>query len=265
MYLLVFFTLAQVPFSWAVDIATINQKTFTDEDIRSSLSGLNVPQRERYLADRNNKRQVLNQLIDQEILTQEAKKVKLDVDTEFHSAMESFKRNFLANRLLETNLRPKLTQEALKKYYEANKRRYGTGLVHVQHILATDEGTAKSLLSKAKAPDADFQNLAEKFSQDPSAKNNRGDLGLIRQNQFTREFTDAAFGGNKGEIVGPIKTQFGYHIIKIVKRVSGQALSFDDVELRVRNDLREVLAKQFISQLRVQAEIQVNDKALDKM
>lgn len=117
----------------------------------------------------------------------------------------------------------------------------------------------------AKASDADFQALAEKHSKDPSAKNNRGDLGFFGRDRMVPEFTEAAFSADDGQVVGPIKTSYGYHVIKVIERKMGKPLSLSDVQYRVRSDLFQSVRQDYVGKLRQQAKINVQDKVIDKL
>lgn len=251
---------------FAVDLAKVNGRSITEKDLQDALGGLPEGQRETILGDPGSRRQLLLSMIDQEVLLQEGEKSKLDQDQEFKSAMAAFRRQYLSNKVLERNLGSKVTDKAERKYYEAHKSNFSTDEVDVQHILVADEAQARDLLKKAKEPGADFQALAEKFSRDPSAKNNRGDLGFITHDSpLVKEFKDAAFDAGEGEIVGPIKTSFGYHIIKVVKKKFGKALGFDEVELRVKNEMKQDLIQAYVSKLKSQAKVQIDDKALERL
>lgn len=251
--------------AFAVEIARVNEKAVSDRDLRGALSGLNEGQRESVLKDPNSRRQVLNSIIEQEVLIGEAQKEKLDQDAEFKDAIEAFKKQYLASRVLQKNLSTKFTDQSVKKYYDSHKGRYSTDQVHAMHILVADEQRAQELAKTARGKDSDFQALAEKFSKDPSAKNNRGDLGFFGRDRMVPEFTEAAFSGQAGEIVGPIKTAYGYHIIKVIEKKMGKTLEFDEVEVRVRNELRQDLTQAYVSKLREQAKIKVNESVLDKL
>lgn len=249
----------------AADLAKVNGAAITDKDLRNALSGLNEGQRETVLRDMNSRRQVLNSLIDQEVLVGEAAKQKLDQDAEYKEALSQFRKQYLASRVLQKNLGTKMTEGAAKQYYETNKRYYSTDQVHAMHILVSDEGKAREVMEMAKAPKADFQALAEKYSKDPSAKNNRGDLGFFGRDRMVDEFTEAAFAGKDGEIVGPVKTAYGYHIIKVIEKKLGKPMEYSEVELKVKNDLRQKLTENYISKLREQSKITVDEKALNKI
>lgn len=250
----------------AVDLAKVNGHVITDRDLQTALSNLNDGQRQNVLKDSNTRRQVLTSVIDQELLVQEAEKEKLDNDAEYKDALGAFRRQFLASRVLQKNLGAKFTDAAAKKYYKNHKSRFSTEQVHALHILVRDERKALETYNKAKnLSDDEFKDLAEKTSDDPSAKNNRGDLGYFGHDRMVPEFTEAAFAAEKGEVIGPVKTAYGYHIIKILDRKSGKPLEFDEVELRVKNDMRQELTAVYVSKLKKTAKVEVDDKAVDKL
>lgn len=245
------------------ELAKVNGHSITEQDVQYTLGGLNSGQRNNLLSDENSKRQILNGLIDQELLVQEAEKEKLDQDAEFKNAMAAFRKQFLSNRILQKNVGEKATETLAKKFYEDHKvSRFNTDQVYVQHILVKTEAEAKGVLEKVKKGE-DFQALAEKISKDPSAKNNRGDLGFISRDRMAIEFTDAAFGAEEGSVVGPIKTLYGYHIIKVIQKKPGKPIGYDEIELRVQNEFRQELTRTYIYKLRAQSKIQVNDQALE--
>lgn len=255
------------PVAWSVDVARVNDRVISDMDLRAvlNMSGYNEGQRESMMKDSATRRQILNSLIDQEVLIGEAMKEKLDQDSEFKEAIQAFKKQYLSNRVVQKNLANKLTDTAVKKYYESHQSRYSTDQVHAMHILVSDEQRAQELLKMAKAPDADFQALAEKHSKDPSAKNNRGDLGFFGHDRMVPEFTEAAFSADDGQVVGPIKTSYGYHVIKVIDRKMGKSLSLSDVQYRVRSDLYQAVRQDYVGKLRQQAKVNVQDKVIDKL
>jgi peptidyl-prolyl cis-trans isomerase C len=248
-----------------MDVAKVNGKVVTDKDLMEALGGLNETQRKNVMDDANSKRQLLDGVIEQELLIQEAEKEKLDQDSEYKAALANFRKQYLSNRVLQRNLTGKFTESAAKRYYNQHKTHYSTEQVHAMHILVSSEAKAHELLKLAKAPNADFQALAEKYSKDPSAKNNRGDIGFFGRGRMVAEFTDAAFAAKVGEIVGPVKTSYGYHIIKVIEKKPGKILEFSDVESKVKSDLQQELASKYMMKLREQAKISVDDKSLGKL
>lgn len=250
----------------AVDLAKVNGKAITDRDLQSALGGLNEGQRQSVLRDVNSRRQILAGVIDQEVLVQEGEKSKLDQDAEYKESLNAFRRQYLVTKVLQKNLGSKLTDSAAKKFYERNRDKYSTEQVRAMHILVKEESEAKDLLAKAKKmSDDEFQGLAEKVSKDPSAKNNRGDLGFFTRDRMVSEFTDAAFAAADGTVVGPVKTTYGYHVIRVVAHKAGKPLQFDEVELKVKNELRNELTQGYVASLKKQAKIELDDKAIDKL
>ncbi|MBC7387475.1 MAG: peptidylprolyl isomerase [Cryobacterium sp.] len=261
--LLILATATAVSSAFAVDVAKVNGRVITDTDVKSLLGSYSEAQRHQILSDLNTRREVVSKFVDQEVLMQEAEKQKLDKDKDYEMALSAFRRQFMTDRLLAKNVRPKLSESSAKKYFEANRRKYSTDKVQAQHILLSDEKTALDVLRQAKAPGADFQSLAEKLSKDPSAKNNRGDIGIItRDAPFVETFKDAVFNAPAGSIIGPIKTQFGYHVIKIIDKKPGKSLNFEEVELRVRADLQREMVENYIIQLKKASVISFDDKGI---
>ncbi len=250
----------------SVEVARVNDRPITNKDMEHALQGYNEGQKKSILSDRNSRRQILQGLIDQELLVQKGEKEKLDQAQEFKDALTAFRRQYFAEVLFQRDVDSKISNSVLKKHYDLYKNRYSTDQFHVQHILVSDEEGAKEILKKAKDPNADFQDLAEKASKDPSVKNNRGDLGFVHLNSpYVQEFKDAVFSGSTGDFIGPIKTAYGYHIIKIVEKKLGKPLGFDEVELRVKSELLRIMRENYVGKLKADAAIKVDDKALDKM
>jgi parvulin-like peptidyl-prolyl isomerase len=250
----------------SVELAKVNGKPITDKDLQMSLSGFNEGQRASILKDVNSRRQILSSLIDQELLVGQAEQEKIDQDKDFKDAVNAFRKQLLANRLVAKNLQSKITESAAKKYYDLHKSQFSTDEIEVQHILLGDEAKAKEVLKLARMPNADFMALAEKYSIDPSAKNNRGDIGMITHDSpFVPVFKDAAFAAKEGQVVGPVKTEYGYHLIKVVKKKIGRALNYDEVELKVKEALRAQVVRDYVNHLKAEAKITINDKAIEKM
>lgn len=134
-----------------------------------------------------------------------------------HITAETFK-GFLKNQLLMEAYTKKLYEtltpkgEELKKYFEEHKDDIKE--VKASHILVADEAKAKEL-KKQLDEGADFATLAKENSQDPGSAENGGDLGFFTKDAMVKPFADKAFSMEKGEISDPVKTDYGYHIIKV--------------------------------------------------
>jgi parvulin-like peptidyl-prolyl isomerase len=137
-------------------------------------------------------------------------------------------------------------------------------VVHVQQILVNDESEARRLKKLAEEQPGQFQELAEKYSKDPAAKVTRGELGFVGHDRLVKEFTDVAFSTPDGKIAGPIKTLYGYHVIKVIEKKMGKPLDYSEVELQVREALRMELARDYTDKVRAQDKIKVSDVSTEK-
>jgi peptidyl-prolyl cis-trans isomerase D len=144
--------------------------------------------------------------------------------------------------------RVQVTEDALKGYYEQSKERYESPERRkARHILvvaadgvddAAAQKKAQELLGKAKAG-ADFSQLAKDNSKDPGSASQGGDLGWAQRGMFVGPFEDALFAMQPGEIRGPIKTQFGYHVIRLDDIEAGKLRSYDDVRTELEAAYRQ--------------------------
>jgi len=142
----------------AISIATVNGKAITEKDLMGALTGLNEGQKANVIKDSNSRKQVLSNVIDQEVLVTEAEKEKLDQEQEYKDALANFRKQYLTSKVLQKNLANRITDSAAKKYYDSHKNRYSSDLVHAQHILVSDEQQAREVLKKRKSPMQIFKN-----------------------------------------------------------------------------------------------------------
>ena len=143
-----------------------------------------------------------------------------------------------------------VTEAELKQFYDEQKDQFGVGEERrTRHILIAadkakdpsgDKGLARAqaLLARAQTGES-FEELAKKNSEDPGSANSGGDLGFISHDQMDKAFTDAAFALTKGDVSAPVKTSYGYHLIKVDDIRAGSLKPFEqvrgDIEQRVKN------------------------------
>lgn len=242
--------------AFANGVATVNGKVISQDDLNQAVASLPLQQRDRVLKDPTTRSQVIQNLIDQELLVEDAVAKKLESSKEYKDAVAAFRKQALSNLLVKQQLAPKITDAAVKSHFEKNKTRFSGDQVHAQHVLVSTEAEANAVIAEAKKG-VDFQKLAETRSKDPSAKNNRGDVGFFGRETFDPAFTDAAFTAKVGEVVGPVKTPFGFHVIKVVDRKVAKEPDFAEVEPRVRGDLQREMLQSYLSGLRKKAKIKL--------
>ncbi len=151
----------------------------------------------------------------------------------------------------------KVTPEEVRKQYDENQKQFGQAEERsAAHILiavkpdaaAADQAAAKKqaedLLAQARAAPAKFGELAKANSQDPGSATQGGDLGSIARGAMVKPFDEAVFAAKTGDIVGPVQTEFGYHVILVTGIKAAQIKSFDEVKGQIEADLKRAQAQQ---------------------
>lgn len=154
---------------------------------------------------------------------------------------EDFKKDIRSNtgirKLIEPNI--KVTEEEMKKFFEENKASFDQQeQVKASHILVDDEETAKEIKSKLDKGE-DFAKLAKEYSKDTGTKEEGGDLGYFTKDSMLKEFADVAFALEVNKISGPVKSQYGYHIIKVVDKKAAVEATYEDNKDKVKETITE--------------------------
>ena len=164
---------------------------------------------------------------------------------------------------LQDEAKAALTDEALRQTYnDAVKSMGGQEEVRARHILVENEDEAKALLDQLKGG-ADFATLAKEKSKDPGAAEG-GDLGYFTKDQMVPEFADVAFKMYPGQLSNPVKTQFGWHIIKVEDKRAKQPPEFDKVKDQIEAFLARKAQTDFITKLRQSAKVDRLDKPAEQ-
>ncbi|WP_041589389.1 peptidylprolyl isomerase [Thermoanaerobacterium thermosaccharolyticum] len=202
------------------------------------------------------KNSVLDNLILEKLLIKEAEKEKItatdkEITDEYNSekttnsnvTKETAKDNVLVNKLVDSwTKNVKVTDSEAEKYYNNNKSQFE--VVKASHILVSDEKTANEIYDKLKNG-ANFAELAKQYSIDTSTKDNGGELGEFTRGTMVTEFENAAFALKPGEISKPVKTQYGYHIIKSEGKTTK---SFNDVKSSIISYLENTKKQDIFNQ-----------------
>ena len=206
---------------------------------------------------------LISYLADIIMVTQAADKKNLGDNPDFKRRLAFLRNKLLMGYELQREAKTALTDEALHQTYdEAVRSMAGQEEVHARHILVEDENEAKSLLEQLKSG-ADFAALAKEKSKDPGAAEG-GDLGYFTKDQMVPEFADVAFKMYPGQLSNPVKTQFGWHVIKVEDRRTKQPPEFDKVKDQIEAYLARKAQTDFITKLRQSAKVERLDKAAEQ-
>ncbi|MFN7144409.1 MAG: peptidylprolyl isomerase, partial [Myxococcota bacterium] len=171
---------------------------------------------------------------------------------EVKQALELSARNALATALLEETVKQRTTDEAVKTWYNEHAVQFNRPQVKARHILVADKAEADKILADVKGG-ADFAKIAAEKSTDKGSAKEGGDLGWFEKNRMVPEFAEAAFAANKGDIVGPIQTKYGFHVIKVEDK--REAVPVEEVSDKIKSQLRNEIVQNYIEELKKGATI----------
>lgn len=200
---------------------------------------------------------ILEQLIANKLLLIEAQKNLYEHNAVFKAQLEKVKEdmliNFAASKVLD-EVKP-ATDEEIKKYYDDNIEKFQKGeSVNASHILVDSEDKAHEILAKINAGEISFEDAARENSSCPS-KENGGNLGEFTRGQMVPEFDQAVFSMEVGAISEPVKTQFGYHLIKLVSKSEASTYAFDEIKDQlsdmVNQEKKQAAFQSKINQLKI--------------
>ncbi len=223
-------------------LATVNGSGIHLSEVKEEIAGL--PEQYRQLPAERIMPLMLNQIITNRLLLAEGNRQKLGDSEDVKKKVERARDRAVQQALLQQVVGQTVTDEALqtlyKKYVAENPPKEE---VSARHILVDNEAEAQGIIKQLKGG-GDFAQLAKQKSKDPAAQNG-GDLGFFGRDDMVKEFADAAFAMKTGEISAkPVRTQFGWHVIKVEDRRTANPVSFEEA----RDDLHTQLSQQAVSQ-----------------
>ena len=244
-------------------LAKVGNTKITQADLEREIK--NLPEfAQKLFEGSGGKEKFLDELIKKELLYQEALKKGIDKDAEYQRKVEEFKKLTLIGQLLEKEIetKAKVTDQDVKDYYEKHKEELASvSQIRASHILVKTEEEAKKILERLKKGE-DFAKIAKKSSIDPGSAKNSGDLGFFSSGQMVPEFEAAAARLKTGEISEPVKTKFGYHIIKVTDKKMGKPVEFEKVKNVIFQRLSAEKQKEFfdsyIEDLKKSYKVEIN-------
>jgi peptidyl-prolyl cis-trans isomerase C len=238
--------------------AMVNGETITVKEIDDRFSSLSPAVRD---SIGNDKSKVLDQLVMESLLMQEARKRRLEADQEVVRLMHDARKQILFGRLFELLRKEDKTsvpEEQIAQFYEKNKSSFSVpATLRTSHILLNDEETAQQAQVRLKAGEP-FAKVAQEMSVDPS-KQRGGDIGYFAKGQVIPEFEKACESLKIGEVSRIVKTPLGYHIILLTERREAREKSLDEVRDQIHQVIlsqqSQKFAESYVQQLRAKAQI----------
>ncbi len=243
-------------------IAIINGHKITTKEVKLAaddiLSNLvNVPPKMRYPF-------IVEYLIERRLLAQQAIREGLGDDNEYKTRIVFYQAKALRDAYFENKLKASVTDEMVRSSYEKQAATIKpVERFRARHILVATEQEAKDIQAKLKKGEK-FEALAKQFSLDGS-KDFGGDLGYFTGDEMVAEFANATKALKKGATSGPVKTEFGWHIINLIDRQDGGPRPLEEVQDAIRLVLLRQIVQKKVDELRKQATIEMIDPGLKEM
>lgn len=218
-------------------LARMSNKYLTLGEFKKKIERL--PAYYRDMVDRNKKR-FLDETIVEMMFYEEAIRQGLDNDKEVKDVLREAKKKVLIAKLIQREVENKIKIEdgEARKYYEDHKSEYkAPEMWRASHILVSTEAEAKEIQDEL-AKGANFEELAKEKSMDATAARG-GDVGYFRKGQLVPEFEEAALSLNPGEVGPVIRTQFGYHVLKLTGKKDSDIEPYEKVKARVYEELKK--------------------------
>jgi len=250
-------------------LAKVNDKIITVSDFINRLSI--IPKEViNYYKTKEGRKKLLDDLIEETMYLDEIEKLKIENSKEAKIELELAKKQTLISLLIKKEVGDKITitDDEINKFYEKNKILFkNPDSIKVRHILVKTLKDAEDILDQLKKGKG-FEVLAKEKSVCPSAKSG-GDLGWVEKGQMVKEFDDAAFLLDEGKISDIVKTKFGYHIIKVSKKISGKYLQLKEVKTQIEDELKdqkkEKMAGMYKESLKKKKNITINQQLLNNI
>jgi len=217
-------------------LATVEGTQITQTEVNSFMQKLGQ-QAMQYQSEEGQK-QILQELINQKLFLADAKANKLEETDEFNSELDKMKDMILTQLNINTLMSSVKIEDAdVKGHFETNKIKFSTPeKTNTSHILVDTEEECKDIHKKIMNKEITFEDAAKAHSKCPSNAKG-GNLGSYPKGQMVPEYDAVAFNMKKDEISQPVKTQFGYHIIKLIEKQEASEAKFEDVEQKAKTDL----------------------------
>ena len=218
-------------------LRTVGSYEIKDTDVDAFISSLSQEQ-QMYREIPQFREQVADKLVEISLFALDGEASNLEAEEEYIQAMTTARRDILSQLAMARLLKGiEVTDEEAKAFYEENKNHFAKGpSASAKHILVDSEDRANEIKSEIEAGTKSFEDAAREYSSCPSSQKG-GSLGTFGRGQMVKEFDEAVFGGEIGKVLGPVKTQFGYHIIFIDERNEGEIPDYEVVKGSVKTEL----------------------------
>ena len=212
-------------------------REITNADVDAFLANLPAEQRQ-YASNPYFREQYVEQVVTLHVLEKMADDLQLDMTEDYKKMLDNIVRDIKARMAMNEIMKDiTVTDVEAETVYNINPDNFSKPeTVSAKHILVDSEDVCKEILAQIQNGEKTFEDAAKESSTCPSGQQG-GDLGEFGRGQMVKEFEEAAFAAEIGAIVGPVQTQFGFHLIKVEAKSEAETLAFDVVKEQIKKNL----------------------------
>lgn len=254
------FTLLAAPAFAQADkvVAKVDGIAITEKDVQLATEDLG--ERLAQLPEERKRDEVVNYLVDLKLGARAAAEAKIGDTPDFAARLAYYREKVLLDEYLTREGKKAVTPEAAKKLFDdTTKAMAPEEEAHARHILVEDEAQAKAAVERLKKGE-DFAKVAAELSKDPGSGKEGGDLGWFTKDRMVPEFAEAAFKLKKGEVSEPVKSQFGWHVIKLEDKRTKPLPDFAAVKPQIDQYLERKAQQDLVLAMREKAKVERLDK-----
>lgn len=242
-------------------VATVNNKPIYEETVKNQLKQMidaNIldPGFNFDTLDAEMKKNIVSSIIVSDLIEKKAIEAKVEDTQEYKNFMQFQKEQILQKIFIDQLASKNISNEQIeKKYKEFAAEESKKEEVKASQILFKDEKSAKEAFESIKNIQ-DFDNYQKKLNQSED-KNSSSDQGYFSKDQMPAEFSELAFSGEKDKILGPVKTDFGWHIIKVIDKRKVKVPSFDEMKDKIKNQLYSEFIQNYVKKLQEENKVEI--------
>lgn len=252
-------------------VAQVGEIQITLKDLKEAIELRPPEERELYRVNKALLDKFVEDWVYMELLYQEAKKKNIDKDPEFQAKLEQQKKILMAQELIKRDFLPKLkvSDKEIREYYDKNKEYYKLPKRYkVSHIQVKEEREIKAVQERLSKGEP-FEKLAKEVSIDKERAKEGGSLGYLEEGKMPPEFEKVLKRMKPGQISEPVKTPFGWHILRLEEVKEPSYIEFDTLKESIRNVLveekREKLMEEYIAKLKKRHKVVINKVLIDEL
>ncbi len=249
-------------------VARYGSETYTADDFAADL--LHVPERNRVRMTPDSRRDFVVNRVVSELVVRDAQAKGLADDPEIERQVAELRRRLIVQKMLhDLQQMPVVDDDTVRRFWAEHPERFSATTIHARHVLLGSEAEAKAVRDQLRAEPATFPRIAQEKSTDAASARQGGDLGWFGRGRMVPEFEEVAFTLPAGKVSDPVKSPYGWHVIRVEEVKQGEPDPFDQVKeqirLMLRNQTVQARVDAYHDQLKEAASFAIDEQAIEEV